>query len=401
MTETLRLLVAPLAALAATIWAALLALAAEAEGDEGGRLEAEAIATPGGGRVALSRALHVAHLALLVLAGTAAGAVTAWWTWSPLPGLLRLSAAVGFVWVCADLLPRILGALAPELPIAVRGLAVRTLRPFSPLLRLIAWGDARVTPVAPGSPAAQRTGRDVAYGVFTLHEAVIADVMTPRIDIVAVDLADQWDEVVTTLRRSEHARLLVFDGHPDAVVGVLYAKDMLALMADASAPREWHALIRPVPFVPEAKRLDRQLRDFQRGGGHLAVVVDEFGGTAGLVTLEDILEQVVGEIQDERDTDEVAPIRGIGEDAWRVQGGAALAELEAAIGVGLEREDISTVGGLVLAEFGRVPRVGESVPVGPLVFRVEQMRRRRVTRVEVRRRSEVVADVTPAEAEAT
>ena len=94
------------------------------------------------------------------------------------------------------------------------------------------------------------------------------------------------------------------------MAGVIYAKDILAVGAGRRAP--WHALIRPAAFVPEGKTLDRQLRDFQRGPSHLAVVVDEFGGTAGLVTLEDILEQIVGEIQDERDTDEVAPIQVVG-----------------------------------------------------------------------------------------
>jgi CBS domain containing-hemolysin-like protein len=143
--------------------------------------------------------------------------------------------------------------------------------------------------------------------------------------------------------------------------------------------------VRPAAFVPEAKTLDRQLRDFQRGPSHLAVVVDEFGGTAGLVTLEDILEQVVGEIRDEYDTDEVAPIQPLGEDVWRVQGGVPLAELEALVGHEFGREDVSTVGGLVLAEFGRVPRSGEELDLGPVRLTVEQVVRRRVRRVVVRR----------------
>ena len=113
--------------------------------------------------------------------------------------------------------------------------------------------------------------------------------------------------------------------------------------------------------MPEGKTLDRQLRDFQRGPSHLAVVVDEFGGTAGIVTLEDILEQIVGEIQDEYDTDEVAPIQVVGPDHLRVEGGVALSELEGVLGHSFDREDVSTVGGLVLAEFGRVPRAGESI----------------------------------------
>ena len=170
-----------------------------------------------------------------------------------------------------------------------------------------------------GSRAAQR---DMLLGVFSLADTTVAEVMTPRIDIVSVDLRPSRRR---SSRRSEARStpgLLVYDGHPDAVIGVIYAKDILAIGPDD--PRPWRALIRPAAFVPEGKTLDRQVRDFQRGPSHLAVVVDEFGGTAGIVTLEDILEQIVGEIQDEYDTDEVAPIQVVSEDQWRVEGGVAL-----------------------------------------------------------------------------
>jgi CBS domain containing-hemolysin-like protein len=162
-------------------------------------------------------------------------------------------------------------------------------------------------------------------GVFALRDMTVAEVMTPRIDIGAVDLADDRTEVVERFRQSEHSRLLVFDRSPDAVVGVLYAKDLLPGLGDTG---EWHPLIRPAAFVPEAKSLASQLLDFQRGPSHIGVVVDEFGGTAGLITLEDALEQIVGEIQDEYDTDEALPIQAQGSRRWLVQGGVALAELE-------------------------------------------------------------------------
>jgi putative hemolysin len=220
-------------------------------------------------------------------------------------------------------------------------------------------------------------------GVFSLADTTVAEVMTPRIDIIAVDTAADRAEVVKTLRSSEHARLLVYDGNPDAVVGVIYAKDILAIGPDDRRP--WHTLIRPAAFVPEGKTLDRQVRDFQRGPSHLAVVVDEFGGTAGIVTLEDILEQIVGEIQDEYDTDEVAPIQVVSEDQLRVEGGVALSELESALGHSFDRDDVSTVGGLVLAEFGRVPRTGESIDVEGYRLVVEQVVRRRVKRIAVHR----------------
>jgi putative hemolysin len=210
-------------------------------------------------------------------------------------------------------------------------------------------------------------------------------VMTPRIDIVAVDSSADREEVTATLQSSEHARLLVYDGHPDAVAGVIYAKDILAASAGDGNGTPWQTLIRPSAFVPEGKPLDRQLRDFQRGPSHLAVVVDEFGGTAGIVTLEDILEQIVGEIQDERDTDEVAPIQVVSEDQLRVEGGVALSELEGVLGHSFDREDVSTVGGLVLAEFGRVPRAGEAIDLHGYRLVVEQVVRRRVRRVAVYR----------------
>ena len=381
---------APLLAALLTLWAAWLALAAEADADLPRALSGqEGTGTP-------SRHLHIAHLALLVLAGAASGFAVAWWAWSPAAGLVRLLLAVLLVWVLGDLLPRLLAAVAPELTVPVRRAAVATLVPFRPLLRLTEWADARARARAPAQ-ATRKGGtaqRDMLLGVFSLADTTVAEVMTPRIDIIAVDSAADRDEVVKTLRSSEHARLLVYDGHPDAVVGVLYAKDILAIGPDD--PRPWRALIRPAAFVPEGKTLHRQVRDFQRGPSHLAVVVDEFGGTAGIVTLEDILEQIVGEIQDEYDTDEVAPIQVVTEDHWRVEGGLALSELEAALGHSFDRDDVSTVGGLVLAEFGRVPRSGESIDVAGYRLVVEHVVRRRVRRIAVHRQR-VEASVAPTE----
>jgi CBS domain containing-hemolysin-like protein len=286
------------------------------------------------------------------------------------------------VWVLGDLLPRLLAAVAPELTVPARRAAAATLAPFRHLLRLAAWADTRARLAAP-DPAhhANPAERGMLLGVFSLSDTTVAEVMTPRIDVVAVDSSADREEVTETLRSSEHARLLVYDGHPDAVAGVIYAKDILAASGENDAP--WQSLIRPAAFVPEGKPLDRQLRDFQRGPSHLAVVVDEFGGTAGLVTLEDILEQIVGEIQDERDIDEVTPIQVVAEDQLRVEGGVALSELEGVLAHSFDREDVSTVGGLVLAEFGRVPRAGETIDLDGYRLVVEQVIRRRVRRVAV------------------
>ena len=385
MIAFLQLFLAPLVAAALTLWAAWLTLAAESDADLPRALGGDDLPETAGG--SLSRHLHVAHLALLVLAGAAAGAAVAWWARSPTGGLIRLVAAIGLVWIVGDLLPRIVGAVAPELTRPARRGAAATLTPLRPFLRLAGWADAKARARIPTN-GTRNTGpaeRDMLLGVFSLAGTTVAEVMTPRIDIVAVDSSSTREEVIATLRRSEHARLLVYDAHPDAVAGVIYAKDILAGTGDG-AP--WTAAIRPASYVPEGKTLDRQLRDFQRGPSHLAVVVDEFGGTAGLVTLEDILEQIVGEIQDEYDTDEVAPIQVVGPDQLRVEGGVALSELEGVLGHSFAREDVSTVGGLVLAELGRVPRSGEQMDIQGYRLTVEQVVRRRVRRVGVERIAE-------------
>ncbi|HEU4830205.1 MAG TPA: hemolysin family protein [Gemmatimonadales bacterium] len=387
MIGVLQQFLAPLIMLALTLWAAWIAFAGEAEADVP-RVIAGQLPL-GAGQLSVARSLHVAHLALLALAGVVAGGSVLWWIRSPGGAFTRLVIAVTFVWSVGDLIPRLLAAIAPELTEPARRAAIRSLTLLQPLLRLVAWIDARLAPETPAEDrkALGTAQRDMLLGVFSLADMTVAEVMTPRIDIVGVDVASSRAEVIGVLRRSEHARLLVYDEGPDAVAGVIYAKDMIATLGEPEDRRAWQSLVRPAAYVPEGKSLDRQLRDFQRGPAHLAVVVDEFGGTAGIITLEDILEQIVGEIQDEYDTDEVEPIQHVGDDQLRVEGGVALAELEAELGHDFGREDVSTVGGLVLAELGRVPRPGETLQVDGFDVTVEQVLRRRVRRISVRRSS--------------
>jgi magnesium and cobalt transporter len=219
----------------------------------------------------------------------------------------------------------------------------------------------------------------------------VDEVMTPRMDVISVDLSASKFQLLDTFRSAEHSRILVVDGDPDNVVGVIYAKDLLMQRAARPDDPDWHGLVKPVEFVPEAKRLDRQLRDFQRGAAHLVVVVDEYGGTSGIVTLEDILEQIVGEIQDEYDTEEAAPIQRTEDGRLLVEGRVPLVDLEAELDYRFDRDDVGTVGGLVLAVAGRVPRVGERFTLGEFAFTIEQVTRRRVRRVSFRR----LAPVTP------
>jgi Mg2+/Co2+ transporter CorC len=388
VSEELSLLLAAGLAAALTAMAGWFGLAAAAETDLAQLLEESE--TPRGA-LPLPRAFQALHVAFLGLGGATAALALDWWVWSPWAAAFRLALAVLLVWTVGDLLPRLLAATAPDLPRIARRRAAGALRLFAPVLALVGWADRVGRPAASPvhRPPAGPVPRDMFLGVFALRDTTVAEVMTPRIDIASVDRSAERHEVLETLRRTEHARLVVFEEHPDNVVGVIYAKDLLAQEAagtDESEP--WQALIRPAHFVPEGKTLDRQLRDFQKGPSHIAVVVDEFGGTAGLVTLEDILEQVVGEIRDERDEDEARetePIEREGEDRFWVQGDVPMHELEGALGHSFGRDDVSTVGGLVLALFGHVPRPGETLEHDGWRIVAEQVARRRVRRVHFER----------------
>ncbi|MBX3145612.1 MAG: HlyC/CorC family transporter [Gemmatimonadales bacterium] len=384
LIAALQLGVAPLLAGMFTLWAALIGLASE--GDVGlPRLLAPTGAADAG-QLSPARALHVTHLALMMIAAFFAGLALAWWAWPFPQALVRLALGVLFVWVVGDLLPRLWASNEPDLVRVDGRIATTTLAVFAPMLRFVAWADRGGRPLdeLPSARSSHHDVRDRLSGVFSLRDMTVEEVMTPRMDVFTVDLSATGAQLLETLRAAEHSRLVVVDGDPDNVVGVIYAKDLLASPGHREAA-DWHSLVRQVEFVPEAKRLDRQLRDFQRGGAHLVVVVDEFGGTAGIVTLEDVLEQIVGEIQDEYDTDEAVPIQPTPEGAWIVQGSVPLADLEAELDHHFDREDVGTVGGLVLALVGRVPRAGDSLIAGEYVLTIDQVARRRVRRVTVRR----------------
>jgi CBS domain containing-hemolysin-like protein len=218
-------------------------------------------------------------------------------------------------------------------------------------------------------------------GVFRLAQTEVHELMVPRVDILAIDRDATWSEAVDRVRSSEHSRLPVYTNSVDNVVGVLYAKDMLPSVLVQSAPAGgWPALVRPAVFIPGAKKADAQLRDFQTSGTHMAIVVDEFGGTAGLVTIEDVLEEIVGDIRDEYDVEESAVVQEGGRRFW-VSARLTLSELSELLGKDFQRDDVSTVGGLVYELLGRVPRAGEEFIFDEFRVVVERVDRRRVQRV--------------------
>jgi CBS domain containing-hemolysin-like protein len=390
LTETALRFTGLIAALVAAVWAALLALAEEAAVGEALHTLGDAPPASAGSRVPLHRAMHVARLALLVLGAVAAAHAVQWWGRPRGEGLLALAVGVLLLFVLGDALPRSVARLAPELSDAALPLARRTLAPFGPLLWLLGWVDkalhALVDTPRPLQPNLGVAQRDMLLGVFTLADTTVDEIMTPRLDMMGVDLVASTEEVLDAFRQSQHARLPVFDGTPDNIVGVLFAKDLVPFaMALAEPGARWQDVVRSAAFVPETKTLDGQLRDFQGAPAHIAIVVDEFGGTAGLITREDILEEIVGDIRDEHDVETASPIRQDGNRFW-VDGRVSLDELSAALGATLTHPDVSTVGGLIYSVLGRVPRPGDELTFDGYRVVVERVDRRRVTQVSFEKR---------------
>ena len=390
LTEAALRVIGLVVALGAGVWAALLALAEEAAMGEALHTLGDAPPIAAERRVPLHRAMHVARLALLILGAVATSNAVAWWTRSWLEALGTLLIGTLLLFVVGDALPRSVARLAPELSEASLPLARRTLAPFGPLLWLLAWADRGLhtlidtpRPLQPDLGTAQR---DMLLGVFTLADTTVDEIMTPRLDMTSVDVAAATEEVLDTFKQSQHSRLPVLDGSPDAVSGVLFGKDLVAIaMGLAEQGTQWQTLVRPAAFVPETKTLDNQLRDFQGTPAHIAIVVDEFGGTSGLITREDILEEIVGEIRDEHDTETAPAIRQDGGRVW-VDGRVSLDELSAALGTTIAHAEVSTVGGLVYSVLGRVPRPGDELTLDGYRVVVERVEQRRVTQVSFEKR---------------
>jgi magnesium and cobalt transporter len=204
-------------------------------------------------------------------------------------------------------------------------------------------------------------------GVLRMADLTAGDVMVaaPRMDLL--DIADPYDTLLDKVIDTAHSRFPVYEGERENILGILLAKDLLKLQR---APElNLRALLRPAVFVPESKNLNELLRDFRANRNHLALVVDEFGRIAGLITIEDVLEEIVGEIEDEFDIDESdTDIYTLADGSQRVAGDADIAAVNQAFDVHLSQEDFDTIGGLVAHELGRVPRRGEAVEVGGLRF---------------------------------
>jgi CBS domain containing-hemolysin-like protein len=238
----------------------------------------------------------------------------------------------------------------------------------------------------------ERGEREMIQSVFELGDTIAREVMVPRTEVVWIEHDKTVPRVLALALRSGFSRIPVIGENPDDVLGIVYLKDLArrAQDAEAAARTKVGDLARPAEFIPESKPVDELLRDMQAHRTHIAIVVDEYGGTAGLVTIEDILEEIVGEITDEYDV-ERAPIQQLDEDTARVSARLALEDLGELFGVGLpERDDVETVGGLLADLLGRVPITGSQAVTYGLELTAESTsgRRNRIDTVLVRRVSD-------------
>jgi magnesium and cobalt transporter len=208
-------------------------------------------------------------------------------------------------------------------------------------------------------------------GVFQVGQLCARDILVPRAQIDWIDINLALPEIIKSVIEAAHSRFPVFEGSRDNVIGTLLAKDLLRHSTEKDFQvRDW---LRPAVFIPESKRLSVLLRDFKDNRNHLAIVVDEYSGVAGIITIEDVLEQIVGDIEDEHDIDEEADnIIALDNGDIRVKGITELVQLNEALGTHFEVEDIETVAGLVIQHLGRVPKVGEQIVMGDIAFEVQR-----------------------------
>jgi CBS domain containing-hemolysin-like protein len=231
----------------------------------------------------------------------------------------------------------------------------------------------------------EKPERKMIYSIFQFGDTLCREIMVPRIDVNGLDVNVSAEEAIQQIIKYGHSRLPVYAETIDNVIGVLYAKDMLRIHPGDGASASIRGILRPAYFVPEAKNVDELLREMQDNGMHMAIVVDEYGGMAGLVTLEDIMEEIVGEIRDEYDQSEEELSQQISADEFLIQGRMDLDDVNELLGTHYSKEVADTLGGFIYGEMGRVPVGGEQVTVEGWTLTVEQTSGRRIRKVRARR----------------
>ena len=320
---------------------------------------------------------------------------------------VTVAAGAGALFVVAEAAPKTLALQRTEtIALTTAPLVALFVRPLAPFARLLigisnilvpgpapAGGPFVVTEdelremidVAEDTEIIEESEREMIHSIFELGDTVVREIMVPRPDMATIADTDSLTDVLEAMLASGHSRLPVYHGDRDHITGLVYAKDVLRrLHATASETGPWQDLLRPAHFVPELKPVDALLRELQAEKVHMAIVVDEYGATAGLVTIEDILEEIVGEIVDEYDTEEIL-VEAIDENAWVVDARLPVDDLSKLVESELPSEGWDTVGGLLFGMLGHVPSPGERVDVDSVRLTAERVKGRRISKVLVRK----------------
>lgn len=226
--------------------------------------------------------------------------------------------------------------------------------------------------------------RDMLEGVMDIAEQRVRDIMIPRSQMITLKRNQPIEECLDVIIESAHSRFPIISEDKDHIEGILMAKDLLPFMRSASEPFSIDKVLRPVVVVPESKRVDRMLKEFRSQRYHMAIVVDEFGGVSGLVTIEDILELIVGEIEDEYDDEEDLDIRQLSRHTYTIRALAPIEDFNEAFNTNFSDEEVDTIGGLVMQSFGHLPARGETIEIDGYSFKVAMADSRRIIQVHVK-----------------
>ncbi len=229
--------------------------------------------------------------------------------------------------------------------------------------------------------ALEKEEREMIYSIFQFGDTLAREIMIPRIDMLALDVETSISDALKALVDSGHSRVPIYEGTIDNIIGLLYAKDLLRHFQHPELVKSIREKLRPVYFIPEAKKLDELLTDLQTRRVHMAIVVDEYGGVAGLVTLEDIIEEIIGEIQDEYDQSEELPFTQVSETEYLFKGSIDLDDFNEVMGTTIIKENADTLGGFMYSEIGKVPAGGEIIQIDQAKLVVEQVLGRRIRKV--------------------
>ncbi len=238
--------------------------------------------------------------------------------------------------------------------------------------------------------------KDMIYSIFEIGDTSAREVMVSRVDIVALKADTPLLEATDVVTKHNHSRVPVYQGNIDNVIGILYAKDLLKVLREKGREEsnliKLSALVRPATFTPETKKVDELLEEMQKRRIHMTIVIDEYGGTAGLVTIEDILEEIVGEIQDEYDQGEEPMIQPVTEHEWEIDARANLSDINDLLQCNFPLDESDTLGGFVYSQLGKVPLPGDEVRHEDLVLKVMNIAGRRIGKVRVQRLVEETMD---------